>query len=451
MYYHNFNELPPEQDQPIEAAFADTAMEAMLERKKKKSHTGAKIVSLCLVFALVGGLVGGAVGGNFFRGSTTVYEGSRTVAAVDVAQVTGQNPLTATQIYDAFVGSSVGITVETVTTNYFGQPVSAAAAGSGFVITQDGYIVTNYHVISGAESIKVAFFNGKSYDAELVGGEEENDVAVLKIDATGLTPVILGDSDKSKVGEQVFAIGNPLGELTFSLTGGYISAKDRNITMSDGTVMNMMQTDTAINSGNSGGPLFDSYGQVIGITSAKLSNSTSGGSGTASIEGLGFAIPMNDVITMIKDIMENGYVTGKAYMGITVTTIPASDAQQYGMSAGALVKSVDSSSCAATAGLKMGDIITGFADKTIASSAELIAAKKDYKAGDTVTLAVERSGEKLNLILTFDEDTPARRAAQEEANAKEEKEAAERLPQQQEQQSGEDFWPFSGGMNPWFY
>ena len=343
------------------------------------------------------------------------------------------------------MGSTVGITTEIVTTNYFGQPVSQAAAGSGFVISDNGYILTNYHVIKGASSIKVAFMDGTNYDATLVGGESENDIAVLKINASGLSPVVLGNSDNVQVGEQVVAIGNPLGELTYSMTQGIISAKDRSITMSDGTVMNMLQTDTAINNGNSGGPLFDMYGQVIGITSAKLSNSATAGSG-ATIEGLGFAIPINDIKGMVEDIIANGYVTGKPYMGITVTTVPESVASQYGLSQGALVKSVDSSSCAAKAGLKENDIITAIDGQTVLSSAELVEAKKDYKAGDTITLTVDRSGEKLTLTLTFDEDTPERQAAQQKQLEQQEQQQK----QQQQNNSGSYYWPF-GGFSPWFY
>ena len=323
--------------------------------------------------------------------------------------------------------------------------MSQAAAGSGFVITDDGYILTNYHVIEDADSIQVSFIDGSTYDATLVGGESENDIAVLKIDAAGLTPVIIGDSDNVKVGEQVVAIGNPLGELTYSMTSGIISAKDRSITMENGEVMNMIQTDTAINSGNSGGPLFDMYGQVIGITSAKLSGSSSS---SATIEGLGFAIPINDVKGMVEDIMENGYVTGKPYMGITVSTVPESISERYGMSQGALVESVDESSCAAKAGLEKGDIITAMDGQTVISSAELVEAKKAYRAGDTVTLEVERSGEKLELTLTFDEDTPERRAAQEAAQ--EELEQQQQEEQQDSNLGNNFFWPF-GDLSPWFY
>ncbi|WP_130848823.1 S1C family serine protease [Intestinimonas timonensis] len=443
--YNNENRPQDPWSDPIETTGRPVHEEP--EQPKPRKKKGGKLVALCLVCAIIGGIAGGAgVGaatGAFAQDKTTIYEGTRTPTVVNVSNVTGKDLLTAPEIYATYVGSTVGITTEITTTNVWGQPVSQAAAGSGFVITSDGYILTNYHVIEDADSIQVAFVDGTTYDATLVGGESENDIAVLKIDATGLTPVIIGDSDNVKVGEQVVAIGNPLGELTFSMTSGIVSAKDRSITMENGNVMNMIQTDTAINNGNSGGPLFDMYGQVIGITSAKLSGSSSS---KATIEGLGFAIPINDIKDMVTDIMENGYVTGKPYMGITVSTVPESISERYGMSQGALVESVDESSCAAKAGLEKGDIITAMDGKTVISSAELVEAKKNYKAGDTVTLEVERNGEKLELTLTFDEDNPERRAAQEEAQEQQEQQSE----QSSNSNSGSYFWPF-GDLSPWFY
>ena len=222
-----------------------------------KQKGAIKIVALCLVCALLGGLAqpiySSLSGGN----ETTIYTGDRTPTQVDTASVDTSKELTTAEIYAKYVNSCVGITVDIVSTNVFGQTVTGAAAGSGFVITEDGYILTNYHVIDGANSIKVTFDNGKEYTATYVGGEEKNDIAVIKVDATGLTPVVIGKSSDMLVGEQVTTIGNPLGELTFSESTGIISALDRSITMSDGRQMNMIQTDCAINSGNSGGPLFN--------------------------------------------------------------------------------------------------------------------------------------------------------------------------------------------------
>ncbi|WP_297722074.1 S1C family serine protease [Intestinimonas sp.] len=447
-YYNKENGPQDPWSDPIETTGRPLGRESGEGEPHRKKKGAGRMVALCLACALVGGIAGGvgvgAATGAFSPADTTLLEGTRPPTVVSVSNVTGKKVLTAPEIYAAFVNSTVGITTE-VTTNVWGQPVSQAAAGSGFVITDDGYILTNYHVIEDADSIKVTFVDGSSYDAVLVGGESENDIAVLKIEAAGLTPVIIGDSDNVRVGEQVVAIGNPLGELTYSMTSGIISARDRSITMENGEVMNMIQTDTAINSGNSGGPLFDMYGQVIGITSAKLSGSSGS---SATIEGLGFAIPINDIRDMVTDIMENGYVTGKPYMGITVSTVPESISERYGMSQGALVESVDEKSCAAKAGLEKGDIITAMDGKTVLSSAELVEQKKSYKAGDTVELEVERDGEKLQLTLTFDEDTPERRAAQEKAQAELEQQQQEQQPQMEDIPNF--FWPF-GELSPWFY
>ena len=228
--------------------------------------------------------------------------------------------MTDAEVYAANVNSVVSINVTgTSGYNFFGQPVQTASAGSGFVLTTDGYIVTNYHVVENAETVKVTMYNGDEYDARYVGGDEDYDIAVIKVEASDLQAVTLGDSERLNVGDHVLAIGNPLGELTFSMSGGMVSSVNRAINV-DGTPFNMIQTDASINHGNSGGPLFNSFGEVVGIVSAKLESTSSG----SSVEGLGFAIPINDVISMIQDIMTNGYVTNKAYLGATVGTLTQS-------------------------------------------------------------------------------------------------------------------------------
>ena len=409
-------------------------------KKEKKKRFWPKAVALCLVCALLGG-AGGAAGAYYlFNGgagsATTIYQSDREPTVVDVAYTNTGRELTMEEIYATWVNSAVGISTEIVTTNYFGQTVSAAA-GSGFVISQDGYIVTNYHVIEGASTIKVTFYDGTVYDAVLVGGEESNDVAVLKIEATGLTPVIIGNSDEANVGEAVCTIGNPLGELTFSQTAGIISAKDRTVTLSGGTKINMLQTDCTINSGNSGGPLFNSYGEVIGITSAKYSNN--GSYSEASIEGLGFAIPINDVITIIQDLIEHGYVTGKPSVGILMNEVDDA-ALRYGIPDGAEVAAILEGSCGQKAGLQVGDIITTVGDTAVESRSELQAAVQKYRAGDTVEFTVYRDGETLKLQLTLDEDTQERSDALDTLNE-------EYVQSQQEQQSSSGGtpsfnWPF---------
>ncbi len=445
MYYSDFNpDNRPEEQQPQQTFEATSyRIEDDVRPTKKKKRLWPKITALCLVCALLGGGAGAGVmaltGG--VKGSTTVYQGDHAPTVVNVSNVTTKEPLTAAQIYATYVNATVGITTE-INTNVYGQVVQTAASGSGFVISQDGYIVTNYHVIEDASKITVTFVDGKSYDATLVGGDEENDIAVLKIDAAGLATVVIGSSDNLVVGDQVYAIGNPLGELTFSLTGGYVSALDRNVTMSDGRRMNYIQTDAAINSGNSGGALFDQYGQVVGIVSAKLSNN--GDTSEASVEGIGFAIPIDNVWSMITDIMEYGYVTGKPYMGIINTSV-SGEAQRYGTPAGAYVLGVVDSSCAAKAGLQEGDIITKLDDTDITSSDDLQNALAEYRAGDTATLTVSRSGQTQTLTITFDERTDERVAASQELQ--------EQITQEQQQQYSQQYgngygngggysWPF---------
>ena len=442
MYYSDFNpENRPEEQQPQQTFEATSyRIEDDVRPSKKKKRVWPKVTALCLACALLGG---GAAAGIMaltggVKGTTTVYQGDRTPTVVSVSNVTTKEPLTAAQIYATYVKATVGITTE-INTNVYGQVVQTAASGSGFVISQDGYIVTNYHVIEDASKITVTLVDGKSYDATLVGGDEENDIAVLKVDATGLDTVVIGSSDNLVVGDQVYAIGNPLGELTFSLTGGYVSALDRNVTMSDGRRMNYIQTDTAINSGNSGGPLFDQYGQVVGIVSAKLSNN--GDSTEASVEGVGFAIPIDNVWNMITDIMEYGYVTGKPYMGIINTNV-SGEAQRYGVPAGAYVLGVVEDSCAAKAGLQEGDIITKLDDTDITSSDDLQNALAEYRAGDTATLTVSRSGQVQTLTITFDERTDERVAASQELQDQIEQEQQQYSNQQQYGNGGGIFWPF---------
>ena len=375
---------------------------------KKKGGAG-KVIALVLCCALAGG--GAGVGGAAVysrlnqapQSETTIYRNEVDPTAVKIKQADGLTPMSLAEISAAYTDSCVCISVTAVTQQGWYQ-YESAGAGSGFIISEDGYIVTNYHVIDGATSIKVTLNNGDTYDAKLVGGEELNDVAVLKIDGvSGLKPVVLGDSGDLVVGETVCTIGNALGTLSFSQTSGHVSSTGRSITMSDGTVMNnMIQTDCTINSGNSGGPLFDSYGRVVGITSAKLSNN--GDSRSATIEGIGFAIPINDVIGIVTDYMQYGYVTGRPYMGVLYPrTVSEDNKQNFGWPSGVYVNGVEEGSCAQTAGIRPGDIITRIDDTEITDANQMVSVKNSYRAGDTVTIEVYRSGERLTLQLTFDE------------------------------------------------
>lgn len=439
MYNSDYNRIPEDRE-PIETEQFHVYEAEPPKQKKRKG--AARFVALGLCCALIGGLAGG--GGvlaynHFAGGSTTIYQGSAPTTAVNLASVDGHTVLTPEEIYAANLGAAVGVNGD-VTTNAWGYTVRNAVSGSGFVISSNAtssYIVTNYHVINNVQDIKVFFANGDSYDATLVGGEEDNDIAVLRIEVGNLQTVTLGDSDALNVGENVYAIGNPLGELTFTFTGGYVSAKDRSVTMSDGTVMNMLQTDTAINSGNSGGPLFNEYGQVIGIVSAKLSSSSSS---EASVEGLGFAIPINDVRDMITSIIENGYVTGKPSMGILLDDVPQA-AQQYGVPAGAEVLAILDGSGADNGGLQVGDIITAVNGTEVSGSSDLQSAVSEFSAGDTVTLSIYRNGETTTVDVTLDEENTERNQAMDELN-QEYSASQQQQSQQQQQQGGYFQWPF---------
>ncbi len=438
MYYNDYNRPPEDQEAFVTNNYHVHSGEPPQPPKKK--HTGAKIAAACLVCALIGGAVGG-VGAMYLSSGQTagttdagLTEGTRSTAAMTVSSV-ATGTLDFSQVYANNLASVVGVNGD-ATTNYFGQQVRNAVSGSGFVIRSDGYILTNYHVIDGVDNITVSFSDGTTYDATLVGGEQENDIAVLKIDATGLQAVTLGDSSALLVGEPVIAIGNPLGELTFTCTVGYVSAKDRSITMSDGTVMNMIQTDAAINSGNSGGPLFDSYGQVVGIVSAKYSSSST--TSSASIEGIGFAIPISDVKDMVSDIITYGYVTGKPNVGIIMNDV-SSYAIQYGIPEGAEVKAVLSGSCSEKAGLEVGDIITSVSRTEISDTTELKSEINKHKAGETVTFSVYRSGQTLEITLTLDESSQERQAAMEKLS----QEYQAQLQQEQQQKQGGSYsFPF---------
>ena len=427
MYYSDYNR-PPEERQSVIEGQSYYVSDAEPPKPKKKGGFG-KFLAIGLCCAILGGAVGGGSVWAFSRlGSTaTIYEGTRPTA-VSLANVDGKTVLSAEEVYASNLESVVGVNGN-VTTNVWGQTIKNPVSGSGFVISSNdttSYILTNYHVIDGVSDIKVFFSDGASYDATLVGGEEENDIAVLKIDQGGLRPVVLGDSDAINVGENVYAIGNPLGELTFTFTGGYVSAKDRSVTMSDGTVMNMIQTDTAINSGNSGGPLFDKYGQVVGIVSAKLSSSSSS---EASVEGLGFAIPINDVKDMVTSIMENGYVTGKPNVGVLIDAVDES-VQRYGVPAGVELMAILDGSCAQKAGLQVGDIVTAVGDTQVTTETGLQEAVKDYKAGDTVAFTIYRDGQTTTVNVTLDEDNQARQEAMDQLSESYEQQQAQSQPQQ---------------------
>lgn len=280
--------------------------------------------------------------------------------------------------------------------------------GTGVILSEDGYIVTNAHVIYDSEyglelakKIKVLMANDDEHEATVVGYDTDCDIAVLKIEAEGLTPAEFGDSDNLQLGQSVIAIGNPLGfDLMNTVTAGIVSGLNRQIEISDKN-MTLLQTDAAINSGNSGGPLINLYGQVIGINSSKMSASFN----ETAIEGIGFAIPSNEVGTIVNELMSHGYVTGKPSLGISCVTVTEEVSSMYGMQLGIYVSEVTNGSAAETAGIQKGDIITAVNGETVETVEELNAAKNMHNAGDTITITLVRYGESMDVNVTLDEDS----------------------------------------------
>ena len=383
--------------------------------KKKKRSGGCAIVAVALACSVFGGAVGaaGVVGVNNMlhrTGNTTILKGDRDNTVIQITEIDTDKLMSAAEVYASNVNSTVGITTS-ITTNFWGYQTTSAASGSGFIISDDGYILTNHHVIEDSSAVTVALYDGTTYDARVIGYDASNDIAVLKVEAEGLEPVVLGDSANMNVGDSVVAIGNPLGELTFSLTSGAVSAMDREVTLSGNITMDLIQTDCAINSGNSGGALFNMYGEVIGITNAKYSSS----SGEASIDNIGFAIPINDIMPIVESIIEKGYIA-KPYIGVTITDVSA-EAQAYGIPVGAAVQAVTEGAPAQKAGLQVNDVITAVNGQEIAGSSDLVEFVGKTQAGDELTLTVYRLGQTVELKLTVEEQISSATAQQEQAQS----------------------------------
>ena len=305
--------------------------------------------------------------------------------------------LTPRQLYTAAVDSVVAITGTVETSSFYGSS-SGSTSGSGFILTEDGYVITNYHVVENADDVKVILHDATEYPAQIIGSDSTNDLAVLKIDASGLSAAKLGSSEALNIGDMVVAIGSPLGELTATQTVGYVSGIKREVTTSN-SVLSMIQTDASINPGNSGGPLFNMYGEVVGITTAKYSGTTDSG---ASIEGIGFAIPIDDVMDSISDLVDHGYVS-TAYLGITVTDTDEDSAAMFNLPTGAYVVEVVEGYAADQAGIQPKDIIIALGDTTVSNQFELIRALRDFTPGEQTTITILRSGKEITLDIVLDE------------------------------------------------
>lgn len=310
---------------------------------------------------------------------------------------TSNGDMTPRQVYEKNVDSVVMV-YSTVSYYSYGRQSTGTSTGSGFFISEDGYLLTNCHVVEDASAVSIVTNAGQQYAATIVGSDSTSDVALLKVEGSSFPAVTLGSSDALAVGDQVAAIGNPLGELTATMTVGYVSGKERSVT-TDGTTINMIQIDAAINSGNSGGPLFNMQGEVVGITSAKYSGESSSG---ASIEGIGFAIPIDDAMDVVEDLQSYGYVKS-AYMGVSVKDMDSSVAEAYNLPLGVKVVSVEADGPAEKAGIRADDIITGLGDTVIENYNALGRELRKYEPGDTTTVTVFRSGQTIELTITLAE------------------------------------------------
>lgn len=385
---------------------APKAKKAKVKKPKKPKKPASKgFVAAMLIAAIVlgggagfgGSLLATSLSNNSSSGVNIKQASASSTSTTSNAALSG----TTSEIVKKTADSVVEIATESVVTGGFAQQYVQQGAGSGVIISDDGYIITNYHVIEGAENITVTLRDGTtSYKAKVIGSDEDNDIALLKIDATGLSAATMGNSSDLAVGDYVVAIGNPLGQLGGTVTDGIISALARQVTV-EGKSMTLLQHNAQISPGNSGGGLFNANGELIGIVNAKDS--------ATEVEGIAFAIPVNNVLDIIDDLKTYGYVKGKVDLGMELTDITSDDsAFYYGLSnTGCYVLSVTSGSNAEKAGFMRGDMITAVNGTSVSSKSDIETALKDSKVGDTVTFTVTRSGKTANLKLTLAEYSPS--------------------------------------------
>lgn len=366
-----------------------------VEVVRKDKYKTVCLVLLLLLFGCLGYIVGG-ITSNDDNGKTQLNQVLDSTNAIPVKSSQAEIEVSLVDMIGLVENSVVEIATETAVNGSIMRQYISEGAGSGVVIREDGYIITAYHVIEDANKIKVTLKSGETYDASLIGSDSDNDVAILKIDKTGLTAAVMGDSDSLRVGETAVAIGNPLGQLGGTVTTGIISALDREIDLGD-TIMNLLQTNAAINPGNSGGALFNSKGELVGITIAKSTGS--------DVEGLGFAIPINDVKNVINDILTYGYVKGKVQLGVNLLDVSnVYMAMMYGLnSTGVYVQSVENGSSGEKAGLKSGDRIVEFAGQDILTISELKKELSKHEVGENVEIIVVRNGREKTLKVYLSE------------------------------------------------
>jgi serine protease Do len=386
-------------EQPAHAA-PEGPSHVRKEKKEKKFVTRGVLVA-CMIATMIissalGAFISGLLPGRAAAASKVARDDSK-LSELDLSDATGSE-LTVAEIVEKNADAVVEIIVSGTTQNMWGQMQLTQGAGSGVIVSEDGYIATNHHVIQGARTVQVTLHNGDSYPAKIVGSDQANDIAVIKIDAKNLTTATIGDSSTVAVGDMAVAIGNPLGQLGGTATAGIISALDRTLDI-DGTTLNLLQTDAAINGGNSGGGLFNSKGELIGIVESKAS--------AVGVEGLGFALPINNVSPLINDMIKNGgnaqTAKGTPAVGIVISDVSEENAQYYGLeSAGVYIAQVTGAN-AMQAGFQAEDRIVSFNGKEISNSSEFISLVRECKVGDTVTIVVSRQGQMLEIKTVLEE------------------------------------------------
>ncbi len=368
--------------------------------KEKKYVTKGALIACMILTMILSSLLGAFISGAYFSKTSSDGRAQRNdseLSQLDLGDATGSD-LTVSQIVDKNENAVVEILMSGTQQNMWGQMQLVQGAGSGVIIKEDGYIATNYHVVQGANNVEVTLHNGDSYVAQIIGSDPSNDIAVIKIDAKGLTTATIGDSSTVDVGDLAVAIGNPLGQLGGTATTGIISALDRTLDV-EGTTLTLMQTDAAINGGNSGGGLFNSKGELIGIVESKAS--------AVGVEGLAFALPINTVAPIINDFIENGGNTqvadGIPAVGVVISDVSEENAQYYGLeSAGVYIAQVTGEN-AMKAGFQEGDRIVSFNGSQISNSSEFITLVRKCKVGDTVTVVVSRSGQQIEIKTVLEE------------------------------------------------
>ena len=411
---------PPKYYRPGTKNTTDDSV-AHTSRRKASGSGFAAVLLLCFLSGIIGGVLGAYAFMHWLNSGNALGKAEDPEANASGEAVEEQlfamgdeeesyaeaeeNDLTAADIYERACSQVVSVAVEMVSYDLFGNQTPSVVSGSGFLISEDGYILTNYHVVEQAIkkgiNVTITTYDGAVFVGRIVGSDEDRDIAVLKIEKDGTTPVLFGDSDELKVGDNIYAVGNPYGILEFSMTMGHISALDRQIaTEETEKSLPMFQIDAAVYSGNSGGPVYDSRGRVVGVVTAKYASS--------GMEGIGFAIPINNVLPVIGELIDKGYVSGKASLGLSFDNrYNTVYSRYYRLPEGAFVSSVQSGSCSEAAGIQPGDILMRIGDYPIEDYADVPAALRHFSSGETTDIAFYRDSQIITVTVCLDEAVPS--------------------------------------------